>query len=65
MVQNGLLVVCGRKQIHKTIPISQGRLEIKYLLQGGMSGKGSPLGLEVIDTFLLCEEHGTCSKSGV
>ena len=26
--------------MHKSIPTFQGGLEIKYLLQGGMSGKG-------------------------
>jgi hypothetical protein len=40
MVLNSLLVVHGEKWPK---PTSQGRPEIEYLLQGGMSGKGSLL----------------------
>jgi hypothetical protein len=42
MVLNCLLIVHCGKQMH-AIPTSQGGLEIKYLLQGGMSEKGSLL----------------------
>ena len=72
MVLNSLLVVHGEKWPK---PTSQGRPEIEYLLQGGMSGKGSLLAKP--STYLISRENSvlgyvtyvgsgvTCSRLGI